>query len=131
MTKITKATLHKYDTATRNHAQAYNNYDVLDCTACMPFGGSGTHELVRRNPNAKYILLDWQVEDINRVLDYMSEHDPITTNITIEVKASKEIEDVDTYLINAGYDPDELVSRMRERMRKAMDKAKGKANNDN
>lgn len=31
------------------------------------------------------------------------------------------IEAVDIYLKNAGYDPDELVSRMRKRMKKAMD----------
>lgn len=80
-----KATLDRYDCATRNHAKQYQDYNELDCTACMPFGGSGTHELVRNNPTATYILTGWQVEDMNFVLEYMADHDPVVPAITIQV----------------------------------------------
>lgn len=78
-----KAKLDRYDVATRNCASKYNGYDELDCTDCMPFGGSGTHELIRRNPNALFYLTDWQHEDVKFVLEYMKDHDTVETNIKV------------------------------------------------
>ena len=82
-TDIKKTKLDKYDCATRTGASKYNDYEELDCTDCIPFGGSGTHDLILRNPGAKLLLKGWQVQEVENLLDWINEDDRITEKPSI------------------------------------------------
>ncbi len=74
-----KLKLGRFDIATRHASAQYNDYDEIDCTDCMVFGGSATHELILRNPNAVFIVAnEWDVESFKHLMAGINEDDRVT-----------------------------------------------------